>query len=62
MHSGDLAELGGVNLTDIERAALLEVMQRAKVSHLEYYNNDPWIICFLRTLMTRLTNLRTGEQ
>lgn len=31
MHSGDMAELGGVNLTDAEREALLEVMQRAKV-------------------------------
>ena len=62
MHSGDLAELGGVNLTDIERAALLEVMQRAKVSHLDYYSTNPQIICFLRILMTRLTNLRTGEQ
>ena len=40
MHSGDLAELGGVNLTDIERAALLEVMQRAKVSRLDYYSNN----------------------
>lgn len=31
MHSGDMTELGGVNLTDAEREALLEVMQRAKV-------------------------------
>ena len=31
MHSGDLTELGGANLTDAEREALLEVMQRAKV-------------------------------
>lgn len=31
MHSGDMAELGGVNLTDAEREALMEVMQRAKV-------------------------------
>ena len=32
MHSGDLAELGGANLSEAEREALLEVMQRAKVN------------------------------
>jgi hypothetical protein len=30
MHSGDLTDLGGASLTDAEREALLEVMQRAK--------------------------------
>ena len=32
MHSGDLAELSSANLTGTEREALLQVMQRAKVS------------------------------
>jgi len=31
MHSGDLSELSTVNLSDVEREALLQVMQRAKV-------------------------------
>ena len=31
MHSGDLTELGTVNLTEVEREALIQVMQRAKV-------------------------------
>ena len=31
VHTGDMAELGAVNLTDTEREALLGVMQRAKV-------------------------------
>lgn len=40
MHSGDLNELGGVNLTDAEREALLEVMQRAKVRTLGRCHGD----------------------
>ena len=32
MHSGDLSELNATNLTGMEREALLQVMQRAKVS------------------------------
>ena len=31
MHSGDLVELGGSDLTEVEKETLLEVMQRAKV-------------------------------
>ena len=32
MHSGDLGVIGEVGLTDVEKNALLQVMQRAKVS------------------------------
>ena len=31
MHSGDLVELGGSDLTEEEKETLLEVMQRANV-------------------------------
>ena len=39
MHSGDLVELGGSDLTEVEKETLLEVMQRAKVygSTLHYH-------------------------
>ena len=61
MHSGDMTELGGANLTDAEREALLEVMQRAKVyprldTVLEDTDARMYVSCVLllsRSLMRR---------
>lgn len=39
MHSGDLSELSTVNLSDVEREALLQVMQRAKVGSMYHHMN-----------------------
>lgn len=61
MHSGDMTELGGANLTDAEREALLEVMQRAKVyPRLDTVLEDPdtrmyvlYVLLLSRSLMRR---------
>lgn len=46
MHSGDLSELSAVNLSDVEREALLQVMQRAKVgslyNHMNCVSGEGW--------------------
>lgn len=62
MHSGDLTALGGVELTDAEREALLEVMQRAKVQWNCVLNVAVTadIHSSLRTLMIRLISRSIG--
>lgn len=44
MHSGDLSELSTVNLSDVEREALLQVMQRAKVGGMYDHMNCVFLL------------------